>query len=406
MTVLGYGTDRFPGFYLADSGFPVAWRVDTPAARWPRRACARASSARRRRSSSPTRSTSSSTRSCTTACCATGSRPPREQGVRGKDVTPFLLDRFHRETDGASLAANVRLVLRNAALAAQIAAPRHDARRPRRPDGRRRRALAGSARARQRHAGAQISVQGGGSAREHRGVARRARRATSRSSAASGDDDRGRAAVAELRGVDVRASVDPERPTGTCIVLVEPGGERTMLPDPGANDAPAARDDCPSRRPPARRRLRAAARRARARRAGGDRARPRGGDDRLRRPLVGGAAAPAARSRPVDLLLPNERRGGVLARRAAEMVVKLGASRGTLGRRRATCAGRAGARSSTPPAPATRSPPASSARASTAPSRARRSRRAAASPRARWRRWAHGPVGLTDSIRTGDLPNA
>jgi ribokinase len=55
-----------------------------------------------------------------------------------------------------------------------------------------------------------------------------------------GDDDRGRAAVDELAGggVDVRAEVDREHPTGTCIVLVEPGGERTMLPDPGANDAP------------------------------------------------------------------------------------------------------------------------------------------------------------------------
>jgi ribokinase len=53
-----------------------------------------------------------------------------------------------------------------------------------------------------------------------------------------GDDERGRAAVAELRGVDVRAAVDSERPTGTCVVLVEPGGERTMLPDPGANDGP------------------------------------------------------------------------------------------------------------------------------------------------------------------------
>ena len=42
-------------------------------------------------------------------------------GVRGKDITPFLLERFHRETGGASLQANVRLLLRNAALAAQIA---------------------------------------------------------------------------------------------------------------------------------------------------------------------------------------------------------------------------------------------------------------------------------------------
>ena len=53
-----------------------------------------------------------------------------------------------------------------------------------------------------------------------------------------GDDDWGRAAVAALRGVDVRAEVDPERPTGTCVVVVEPDGERTMLPDAGANDGP------------------------------------------------------------------------------------------------------------------------------------------------------------------------
>jgi len=42
-------------------------------------------------------------------------------GMRGKDVTPFLLDFFHRETHGASLAANVALVLNNARLAAEVA---------------------------------------------------------------------------------------------------------------------------------------------------------------------------------------------------------------------------------------------------------------------------------------------
>jgi pseudouridylate synthase len=41
--------------------------------------------------------------------------------VTGKDVTPFLLEWFHRETGGASLDANVRLVVRNAELAARIA---------------------------------------------------------------------------------------------------------------------------------------------------------------------------------------------------------------------------------------------------------------------------------------------
>ncbi|MEA2332543.1 MAG: hypothetical protein QOH58_2681 [Thermoleophilaceae bacterium] len=59
-----------------------------------------------------------------------------------------------------------------------------------------------------------------------------------------GADDRGAAATAELRaaGVDTRLAVDPERPTGTCVVLVAPGGERTMFPDPGANDALAPGD--------------------------------------------------------------------------------------------------------------------------------------------------------------------
>ena len=49
-------------------------------------------------------------------------RRRRKQGVRGRDVTPFLLERFHRLSEGESLRANVRLVLRNAALAAEIAA--------------------------------------------------------------------------------------------------------------------------------------------------------------------------------------------------------------------------------------------------------------------------------------------
>jgi sugar/nucleoside kinase (ribokinase family) len=59
-----------------------------------------------------------------------------------------------------------------------------------------------------------------------------------------GDDGRGREAVEELRagGVDARLAVDAELPTGTCVVLVGPDGERTMAPDAGANDA-LAEDD-------------------------------------------------------------------------------------------------------------------------------------------------------------------
>jgi ribokinase len=59
-----------------------------------------------------------------------------------------------------------------------------------------------------------------------------------------GDDERGRQAREELRmaGVDARLAVDPDLPTGTCIVLVAPDGERTMVPDAGANDALKAED--------------------------------------------------------------------------------------------------------------------------------------------------------------------
>jgi sugar/nucleoside kinase (ribokinase family) len=59
-----------------------------------------------------------------------------------------------------------------------------------------------------------------------------------------GDDAAGRAAVAELEalGVEVRAVVDRERPTGTCVVLVAADGERTMFPDAGANTGLAAAD--------------------------------------------------------------------------------------------------------------------------------------------------------------------
>ena len=116
------GTDRFPGFYLADSGHAGA--VAARLAGGGRRGAARrapSSASTGARSSSPTRSTSSSTRSCTSACSARRWPRPRAQGVRGRDVTPFLLARFHERTGGESLRANVRLVLRNAALAAQIA---------------------------------------------------------------------------------------------------------------------------------------------------------------------------------------------------------------------------------------------------------------------------------------------
>jgi sugar/nucleoside kinase (ribokinase family) len=63
-----------------------------------------------------------------------------------------------------------------------------------------------------------------------------------------GDDPLGRQAVNELRaaGVDVRAELDADRPTGTCIVLVDPASERTMVPSAGANGAPVDAGQLPA----------------------------------------------------------------------------------------------------------------------------------------------------------------
>jgi pseudouridine-5'-phosphate glycosidase len=119
VTLLGYQTDRFPGFYLVDSGFPVPWRVDTP------EEVADVAHARAELGlgaivvANPIDEPLDA--ELHDRVLHEGLEAATREGVRGKDVTPFLLDRFHRETGGASLEANVRLVLRNAALAAQIA---------------------------------------------------------------------------------------------------------------------------------------------------------------------------------------------------------------------------------------------------------------------------------------------
>jgi pseudouridine-5'-phosphate glycosidase len=119
VTLLGYGTDRFPGFYLADSGFPVPWRVDSP------EEVADVAHARAELGlgaivvANPIEQPLDAELHETVLREALAAA--EQEGVSGKDITPFLLDRFHTQTAGASLEANVRLVLRNAALAARIA---------------------------------------------------------------------------------------------------------------------------------------------------------------------------------------------------------------------------------------------------------------------------------------------
>lgn len=125
VSVLGYRTDRFPGFYLADSGHPLDWRVESAAE------VAAVLAARDRLPihgavvvANPLPESEQLDPDLHDRVLTEGLALVAQRGVRGKDVTPVLLEHFHRATDGASLATNVRLVLNNAKLAAEIAVAR------------------------------------------------------------------------------------------------------------------------------------------------------------------------------------------------------------------------------------------------------------------------------------------
>ena len=97
-----------------------------------------------------------------------------------------------------------------------------------------------------------------------------------------GADIAGRNRDMELMGygVDARLVMDPDRPTGTCVVMVTHKGDHTMLSDPGANAA-LHPDDLPKDlfapgRAPAHVRLHAAERGLPGRRAGRVRSTPAG----------------------------------------------------------------------------------------------------------------------------------
>lgn len=120
--VLPIGTHEFPGFYLRESGHRLEQRIDAPAevARimrlrdsWQLRAGMVIAQ--------PLPEEEELDRALHDRVLAAGLEAATATGVKGKDVTPFLLDFFHRETHGASLEVNVEIVRRNAALAAAIA---------------------------------------------------------------------------------------------------------------------------------------------------------------------------------------------------------------------------------------------------------------------------------------------
>jgi pseudouridine-5'-phosphate glycosidase len=123
VTVVGYRSDTFPGFYIRDTGLPVPWRVDGPeevAA-----AMARRDALGLRQGivvANPIAAADEMDHDLHRCTLESGTAAAARAGVRGKDVTPFLLAWFHEQTQGASLSANVALVRANARLAAEIAA--------------------------------------------------------------------------------------------------------------------------------------------------------------------------------------------------------------------------------------------------------------------------------------------
>jgi pseudouridine-5'-phosphate glycosidase len=124
VVVLGYRTDRFPGFYLSDSGFPVPARVESPEDVAAVMAAAGELGLGDRAIvvANPLPEAEQVDPELHDRVLAGALAAAAEQGVTGGATTPFLLDRFHRETAGVTLEANVALVRRNAVLAARIAA--------------------------------------------------------------------------------------------------------------------------------------------------------------------------------------------------------------------------------------------------------------------------------------------
>jgi pseudouridine-5'-phosphate glycosidase len=120
--VLGYRTDRFPGFYLADSGHGLDWRVESAAEIAD---VLRARTALRCDAGvlvvNPVALEDELDRGLHDSVLSAGLAAADAAGVHGKDVTPFLLDFFHTATHGRSLEVNVALVRSNATLAAAIA---------------------------------------------------------------------------------------------------------------------------------------------------------------------------------------------------------------------------------------------------------------------------------------------
>ena len=121
--VIGYGTEELPAFYTRKSGFGVDYRVDSP------EELAAMFAAQRDLGfkggmlvTNPIPEEYAMPKDVIDAAIEQALRECKEQGVHGKETTPFLLARVVELTGGDSLESNIQLVLNNARVAARTAA--------------------------------------------------------------------------------------------------------------------------------------------------------------------------------------------------------------------------------------------------------------------------------------------
>jgi pseudouridine-5'-phosphate glycosidase len=124
VAVAGYRTDRFPGFYLSDSGDPVDWTLESPeqVAQVMRAQDGLGGPGSALIIANPVPQEEQLDPDLHERVLADALHACEEEGITGQAVTPFLLDHLVRHTDGASLNANLAAVRGNVRLAARIAA--------------------------------------------------------------------------------------------------------------------------------------------------------------------------------------------------------------------------------------------------------------------------------------------
>lgn len=123
VAVIGYGTDELPAFYTRRSGLKVDYRMDTP------QEIADAFRVKMEAGleggmlvTNPVPVEYSMDPEVIDAAISQALSEAAEKGIRGKEITPFLLARIKDITGGDSLSSNIQLVLNNARLAAAVAA--------------------------------------------------------------------------------------------------------------------------------------------------------------------------------------------------------------------------------------------------------------------------------------------